>query len=140
MPEGDANPQPPPLPGPVTNGEWNKVAAVAGALIYVLVLYRFQTYTERNHMPSLTFIIFSGTMFLAGYGLGLVATASPTRAASFLILGVWTAHAVVIAVDVREDPTNHNLLPFEFIYLGVLGSPAYLGSLLSRFTRRQRSS
>jgi len=33
-----------------------------------------------------------------------------------LILGVYAAHSVIIWIDLQEDPSNHNLLPFEFSF------------------------
>jgi hypothetical protein len=129
-------PQPPPLRAQPSNGLWNKAALLLGAAAYVAVVYRFQTYTQRNNMPTATYEIFAVVMFLLGFGVGLFATASRVRAATFLIVGVFLLHSVIIWVDWQEDPTNHNLLPFEFIYLGFLGSPAYIGALLAQLVTR----
>jgi hypothetical protein len=132
----ELTPQPRPLIRPPANGRWNTVAFLLGAATYFVVMYRFQTYTERNNMPVGIFVLFSAMLFLEGFFLGIFAVPSPLKAASILIAGVFAAHAIIIAVDLREDPTNHNLLPFEFVYFFVLGSPAYLGAWLSRFARR----
>src|SRR5882724_9430206 len=113
---------------------WNLAALVAGAMAYLLVIYRLQTYSQRNNTPGSTYELFAAIMFLLGFGAGLVAV-SRVKAATLLIMGVWLAHAFIIDIDWREDPTNHNLLPFEFIYLFILGAPAYLGAWLSRFVR-----
>jgi hypothetical protein len=134
-----ASPQPPPLPRAPANGPWNIVALAAGATAYLTVMYRFQTYTQRNNLPATTYELFAACLFLLGFGIGLVAVFR-AKAATFLIIGVWAAHAVIIGVDLQEDPSNHNLLPFEFIYLFVLSSPAYLGALLSRLVKRPRLS
>src|ERR1700674_2691875 len=121
----EANPQPASLPPCASNGHWNVVAAAVGALTYLLVLYRFQTYTERNNTPAQTFMLFAAIIFLLSCGLGLVVPASPGRAVAFLVLGIFAAHSAVIWVDWQEDPTNHNLLPFEFVYYFVLCCPGY---------------
>jgi hypothetical protein len=113
---------------------------VLGALAYFAVMYRFQTYHERNNTPGETYLLFAGVMLLVGFLLGLLATRSPVRAAWCAIAGVFAAHAAIIAVDLQEDPTNHNLLPFEFIYFFVLASPALLGAWLARFAKRPAAS
>jgi hypothetical protein len=128
-------PQTPVLVRPQANGPLNTVAVVFGAIAYLLVVYRFQTYTQRNNTSGATYELFAAILFLLGFGAGLVATAR-AKAATFLIVGVWAAHAVIIGVDLQIDATNHNLLPFEFVYLFVLSSPAYLGAWLSRFVKR----
>ena len=43
------------------------------------------------------------------------------------------AHALVVVVDVRADPADHNLLPFEFVILGVCALPAYFGAGIAHF-------
>ena len=57
-----------------------------------------------------------------------------------MVLGAWAGLSIVIAIDTAEDPTNHNLLPFEYIYMGALACPAYLGAAIAgavdRATRR----
>jgi hypothetical protein len=40
------------------------------------------------------------------------------------------ANAMVIAGDWKVDPTDHNLLPFEFVILAVLASPSLAGAWL----------
>ncbi len=133
---GDFGPQllsqPPPLPGRA----WKSWALALGAADYVAVLYRFQTYNERNAVSTLTFVLFSVVMFLSGVVLGWFAATSFARSGTFLILGVFAAHFVVVVVDCEKDPTDHNLLPFEFIIYFVLGAPAYAGTLISRVARR----
>ena len=126
------------IPRKSSNGPWNKMALVMGAATYLLVMYRLQTYTERNHMPGQTYALFAAILFLLGFALGLAASAFPSRAVTFLILGVFVAHSIIIWVDLREDPTNHNLLPFVFITYLILCSPAYLGAWLCRLGKLPR--
>jgi hypothetical protein len=123
-----------------TLGLLSVITILLGAIAYTAVMYRFQTYQQRNNMPPATFETFAGVMFLPGFGVGLSSAQSQLRLATLLIAGVFAAHCCVVGLDWQQDPTNHNLLPFEFIYLGALGSPAYLGVLLSRNVRRRRNS
>lgn len=51
-------------------------------------------------------------------------------------MGVFIGHMAVIAVDLSADPTNHNLLPFEFVILTVVVSPAFVGALVGQFLTR----
>ena len=111
-------------------------AFAAGVLTNILVLFRFLTYTQRNHLPASTYIIFSGACFLAGFAVTLGVDRSSFRIATWLVAGVCAAQIGVIWLDCRDDPTNHNLFPFEMAYLCVLASPAYLGALASRVFRQ----
>jgi hypothetical protein len=107
------------------------LAYVAGGVAYTVTLYRFLSYSERNRLPLDTYVVLGalalGIGFLVAFGLTSRRYATP----GFAILGVWTAHAIVVWMDLRKDPTDHNLLPFEFIILGVCAMPAYLGAALA---------
>ena len=73
-----------------------------------------------------------GLAFLLVLGLGR----SWWRVAVSLLLGVFAGHIAVIAIDLSGDPTNHNLLPFEFVILGVVVSPAFVGAFLGQCLTR----
>jgi len=79
----EVNQQLPPSPPKATDGPWNFVSSVIGAVAYLLAMYRFQTYTERNNIPGATYALFAAIMFLLGFGLGLVAAKTPARAVTF---------------------------------------------------------
>jgi hypothetical protein len=104
----------------------------AGALANLSILYRFLTYTERNHLPASTFWLFAGTCFLIGFAVTFGAVSRPFRLAGWVPFGVCVAQMVVIWLDWQKDPTDHNLLPFELVFFWVLASPAYLGAVASR--------
>jgi len=70
--------------------------------------------------------------FVAAVGVGK----KRSRIAGGVMLGAFAMHAAVIAVDLEKDPTDHNLLPFEFVILGVCAAPAYAGAALSRLISR----
>jgi hypothetical protein len=105
----------------------NLTASAAGGIVYGATLYRFLSYAERNQLSSDSLLVFAALVLTVAFLVGLGARAR-YRTAGFVILGVWAAHALVVAVDVRADPTDHNLLPFEFVILGVCALPAYLGA------------
>jgi hypothetical protein len=111
-------------------------AFAAGVLANLLVLFRFLTYTQRNHQPVSTFVIFAGVCFLAGFAVTLGLSRVRFRVASWLLIGVCIAQMGVILLDWQKDPTDHNLFPFEMFYLCVLASPAYLGAFASSVLRR----
>ena len=52
------------------------------------------------------------------------------RIAGAMLGGMFVIHAAVISNDWKTDPTDHNLLPFEFVILGILVSPAFVGSAI----------
>jgi hypothetical protein len=103
-------------------------AALGGAEAYVATLYRFLSYSERNHMDGRNYLVFA----LATLFIGFVATLGTGRGrygiAMWVPIGVFIAHSVVIAGDWRVDPSDHNLLPFEFIVLGICAAPAFIGA------------
>ncbi len=111
-------------------------AFAAGVLANLLVLFRFLTYTERNNQPASTFVIFAGVCFLSGFAITLGVSRSRLRIATWLIIGVCVAQMGVIWLDWQKDPTDHNLFPFEMIFLCVLASPAYLGAAASAAFRK----
>jgi hypothetical protein len=67
----------------------------------------------------------------SGFLLVLGEAQSRSKIAGYVVLGTWIGLSMVIAIDTAEDPTNHNLLPFEYIYMGVLACAAYLGAALA---------
>ena len=52
---------------------------------------------------------------------------------SAIVFGLTIMHTIVLIRDVTIDPTTHNLLPFEYIFMWiVVGVPAVAGSMLAR--------
>jgi len=52
---------------------------------------------------------------------------------SAIVIGQTVTHTIVLIRDVTIDPTTHNLLPFEYIFMWiVVGIPAVAGSMLTR--------
>ncbi len=111
-------------------------AFAAGALAYLLVLYRFLSYAERNRLPGSTLLVFAGVCFVTGFFVTLGVTKSRYRLATCLLAGSCAAQVAIILLDWRQDPTNHNLLPFELAFLCLTASPAYFGAACSGVFRR----
>jgi len=52
---------------------------------------------------------------------------------SVIVIGQTITHTIVLIYDVTIDPTTHNLLPFEYIFMWIaVGIPAVAGSMLAR--------
>ncbi|MEO8096275.1 MAG: hypothetical protein ABI811_01130 [Acidobacteriota bacterium] len=110
---------------------WRLLPFAVGAVLYMVIAYRFQTYQQRND-ASLDYLALAVAMLVAGLALALVAKQHFARVSTFLTLGVLAAHIVIIFVDTYEDPTNHNLFPFELIMFALISSPAYLGAGIAK--------
>ena len=118
------------------------LACVAGGAAYIGTLYRFLSYAERNRLSFDSFLALGALVLGIGFAVGLGLKSRRYTTAGFVLLGVWAAHAVVVFVDMQKDPTDHNLLPFEFILLGVYAVPAYVGAAVAHlvdFLRTPRS-
>ena len=106
-------------------------AFIGGALAYLATLHRFLTYTQRNQLPFDSHLIFAGLALVIGCAASIGLATGRYRIAKFVVFGAWAAHAVAVWVDMQKDPTDHNLLPFEFIILGVEGATAYIGAVVA---------
>jgi drug/metabolite transporter (DMT)-like permease len=104
------------------------VALVAGALAYLLILFRFLSYSERNKLSGDVYLTFAAVALVIGFAVTLGVTTRRYRTAGFVLLGVCLAHLLVIVADYQQDPTSHNLMPFEFAILCVVAAPAYVGA------------
>jgi len=52
---------------------------------------------------------------------------------SVIVIGQTMTHTIVLIYDLTIDPTTHNLLPFEYIFMWIaVGIPAVAGSMLAR--------
>jgi hypothetical protein len=107
------------------------VAMAGSAVAYLATLHRFLTYTQRNQLPFDSHLIFAALALAIGLVASLGLATGRYRMAKFVVFGAWAAHAVAVWVDLQKDPTDHNLLPFEFIILGVEGATAYIGAAVA---------
>jgi hypothetical protein len=107
------------------------VALITGGAIYLATLHRLLSYSQRNKLGTDRFYTFAALVLIAAAIVTAGMHGKRYRTAGFLILGVWAVHAIAIVIDTHQDPTTHNLLPFEFIILGVLALPSYIGAGIS---------
>jgi hypothetical protein len=113
-------------------------AFVAGVIVYLATLYRGLSYTQRLSLSGTSYLVFAGLLLFMGSILTVGLKIARYRIASWIIAGVWVGHIVVVKWDWQADPTNHNLLPFEFIILAIVALPAYIGVAVTRLIPRLR--
>ena len=108
------------------------IALGAGSVAYVLILYRFLSYSERNRLPRGVYLTFAEVALAIGFIVTLGATRGRYRTVAFVLLGISIAHFIVMIVDYRHDPTSHNLGPIEFVALCIYAAPAFLGAVIAQ--------
>jgi uncharacterized membrane protein len=112
------------------------MAVAAGAVVNLAVLYRFLSYTERNHTPTSTALVFVCLCFLAGFLISMLRGANTAKVGHGVVVGVLLAQILVIIADTRVDPTNHNLAPLELVIYAIGATPGYLGALAGAVMRK----
>src|SRR6476646_6541398 len=91
------------------------VALGAGSVAYVLILYRFLSYSQRNQLPGGVYLTFAAVALVIGFVMTVVATRGRYRTVAFVLFGICMAHFIVMIVDYRQDSTSHNLGPIELV-------------------------
>ena len=127
---------------------WLVVAAAGGVACFVLPPYigpggRPEPPYGHPLLPWLA-TAFANVRFgasLAGFlGLGVVlGLAQPRRRWSMVVAAasaLCLLHAINVVGDGIVDPTDHNLLPFEFVFLAAIVAPVVPGVFLGAFLRR----
>jgi FtsH-binding integral membrane protein len=102
---------------------------------FLVCFYHFLPYTERNRYQDRHpewILVFMGINLAAGLFLTLGMRSSRYKVCHSLLAAAFLGQLALIAVDTSIDPTTHNLLPFEFVFLAIFVSPAYLGAFVSR--------
>src|SRR5438309_10771356 len=115
------------------------IALRAGSVAYVLILYRFLSYSERNRLPRGVYLTFAEVALAIGFIVTLGATRGRYRTVAFVLLGISIAHFIVMIVDYRRDPTSHNLGPIEFVALCIYAAPAFVGAAIAQFVDHIRT-
>jgi peptidoglycan/LPS O-acetylase OafA/YrhL len=126
----------------MSSKEWRlAVAVVIGVLFDAVFYWRFQPYSSRNaghdDVPGLALPAFA---FLAGLLLTLGMEGRKRLVPLALVGGFFAANACLIVADCWNDPTNHNLWPFEFVIIVVMTAPAWLGAGISTLIERMRKA
>ena len=123
----------------MSSKEWRLAAAVViGVLFDAVFNWKFQPYTAREHHDVLPWFALPVLAFVVGLLLTLSLEGRKRLVPLALVGGFFVANACLIVADCRDDPTNHNLWPFEFVIIAVLTSPAFLGAGVSELIARMR--
>lgn len=122
------------------SGWIGKVAAAAltGTAMWAIFLWKLVPYAIRERHPALLpWWMMPLLAFLAAFLLSLGGDQHRLLIPAALVAGMVIPHIILIVVDCAQDPTNHNLWPFEFVFILVEMSPALLGPALARRLQRK---
>lgn len=112
---------------------WRRViAALVGVLLQVLFFWKFLPYSVRERHDILPFWAAFVLTFIAGLALAYGAEEDRMKIPIWMFGGLAGANAILIVADCWHDPTNHNLWPFEFVFIAIMTAPAFVGAILSR--------
>jgi len=113
------------------------VAVMIGVLFDAVFFWRFQPYSSRGHdiLPGFMLPVLA---LVAGLLLTLGMEGRKRLVPLAIVGGFFAANACLIVADCWNDPTNHNLWPFEFAIILVATSPAFLGAGVSALVERMR--
>lgn len=122
--------------------EWRcAVAVVVGVVFDAVYFWRFLPYSQRDSMHGgLSLYTLPILAFIAGLVLTIGLEKRRRLIPIALVGGFCAANVCLIIVDCWNDPTNHNLWPFEFLMIMVLTVPAFLGAGLNRIFKRLRGT
>lgn len=108
------------------------LSAALGVVLYAWSYHPWLPYGVRERSQTgAGLLVMMGGALAGGYLLARGLGRHRYRVAMAFLATLFAANALVIALDLREDPSSHNLLPFEFIILSFVGSPAFLGAMLA---------
>jgi hypothetical protein len=107
------------------------IAFGAGSVAYVLMIYRFLSYSQRN-LPGGGYLTFPEVALVIGFVITLGATSGRYRTVAFVLFGACVAHFIVMIMDYRQDSSSHNLGPIEFVVLCIAAAPAFVGAAIAQ--------
>jgi peptidoglycan/LPS O-acetylase OafA/YrhL len=116
------------------------IAFVIGVALHWSFFWGFTSYSNRAayHPSRRLFMFLTG---LSGFAVNVGVETGKYRVASCILGGLFLSNLVLIIVDCWSDPTNHNLAPFEFIMIGFLALPAFIGAgFATAFTSSEDTS
>jgi len=118
--------------------EWRYACAVfIGVMFDAVFFWKFRPYSSRG--PDLLPWYFLPILaFVAGLLLTIAVEGKKRWIPVAMLGGFCAANACLIVADCADDPTNHNLWPFEFIMIAVAMAPAFLGAGISVLIDRAR--
>jgi len=113
------------------------LATLLGLAAYCYCYHPWLPYSGRERsMTAAGFGVVVAAALLGGFVLAWGARPHRYRIAAAFVAAMFAANAFVIAADWAVDPTDHNMFPFEFIILGIVASPAFLGAALGGRKRK----
>jgi len=124
----------------MSSKEWRLAMAVMiGVMFDAVFFWRFQPYSSRGRdiLPGFMLPVLA---LVAGLLLTLGMEGRKRVVPLAMLGGFFAANACLIVADCWNDPTNHNLWPFEFAIIVVATSPAFLGAGVSALIERVRKS
>jgi hypothetical protein len=105
-------------------------SVILGVALFLIYFQPFLPYSQRSQFsshwwPFLLTALVGG--FLLSVGLGRRRFWVPTC----LLLTLFAGNFILIVADTITGAVDHNLFPFEFLFIAVIASPAYIGALLA---------
>ena len=104
-------------------------SAVVGAVLFLFYFQPFLPYSQRSQFSGHWWpfpVIALICSFLLSLGLPRHRFWIPTC----LLLTLFAGYAFLIVADFITRAVDHNLFPIEFLFIGLLASPAYLGAAI----------
>ena len=105
--------------------------ATVAVVLFVFFFHPFLPYSLRGELSAMWWF-FPATALICGFLLTLGLNKRPFYVPTYFLLTLFAANFCLIVADqFREALDRHNLAPIEFIFIAVLASPAYLGTLFA---------
>lgn len=113
-------------------------ALVTGVFLHAMIFHPWLPYSIRER-HVLSAWAMASMLLVAGLVLTFGLKERRGLVAASIVGGMWVANALLIAYDFSNDPTTHNLFPFEFIVIGFAIIPVAAGAFISHLANRART-
>ncbi len=104
-------------------------SAIVGAVLFLFYFQPFLPYSQRSQF-SPHWWPFPVIALICGFLLSLGLTRRRFWVPTCLLLTLFAANAILIVFDSVIGAVDHNLFPIEFLFIALLTSPAYFGTLI----------
>lgn len=106
-------------------------ALVIGMVLHAALIWAGLPYSMREReAPGLGWLCLCAVIAT----VALRVRAPCAKPAAWILLGVCVANTALIVYDCSLDPSNHNLLPFEYLFLAIVCAPTFLAQwIVGRF-------
>ena len=120
------------------NPDRSYIPILLGGIVGAMTLWPM-SYTTLNNSTSTVALGWAIFCTVAGIYLGAVTERAISQIALLTCGGVAIALGIRIVIDCTIDPTNHNLWPFEFVWMMIVCFPtSAIGGFLGRKLLSQR--